>query len=139
AHTNYVGVAGRGADAATLPRDDPRAGIFGYDRKLKVEQVKDGLSNTLLLLDTARDVGPLLRGGPSTVRGVDPSDAPLIGDGRPFGGTHFSDSSFEWKTPRGGNVLLADGSVRKLSDGIDAYVLWKLATAAGGEEVPTDW
>jgi prepilin-type N-terminal cleavage/methylation domain-containing protein len=139
AHTNYVGVAGLGADAATLPDDHPRAGIFGYDRRLKTEQVKDGLSNTLLLLETGRDVGPWLRGGAATVRGVDPSDAPPVGDGRPFGGAHLSDGSSGSKTPRGGHAVLADGSVRKLSDGLDAGVLGRLATAAGGEEVPADW
>jgi hypothetical protein len=139
AHTNYVGVAGVGADAAGISDDDPRAGIFGHDRKRKVEDVKDGLANTLLLLETARDVGPWPRGGSSTVRGVDTSDAPPVGDGRPFGGMHFSDSRFSSKTPRGGHAVLADGSVRKLSDGTAADVLGKLATAAGGEEVPAGW
>jgi type II secretory pathway pseudopilin PulG len=139
AHTNYVGVAGLGADAATLPADDPRVGIFGYDRKTKIYQIKDGLSNTLLLMETARDVGPLLRGGLGTVRGVDPSDSPPVGDGRPFGGMHLSDDRLSSKTPRGGHAVMADGSTRKLSDGIAADVLGKLATAAGGDEVPVDW
>jgi type II secretory pathway pseudopilin PulG len=138
-HTNYIGIAGFGADAATLPDDHPRAGIFGYDRALQIEQVKDGLANTLLLIETGRDVGPWLRGGPATVRGVDPSDSPPVGDGRPFGGTHFADNSFSSKVPRGGNVMMADASVRKLSDGIDADVLGRLATVAGGEDVPADW
>jgi prepilin-type N-terminal cleavage/methylation domain-containing protein len=139
AHTNYVGVAGVGADAAALPDNDRRIGIFGYDRKLKVEEVKDGLGNTLLLLETARDVGPWLRGGPATVRGVDPADAPPVGDGRPFGGMHLSDGRFSSKTPHGGHAVMADGSVRTLSDGIASNVFGKLATAAGGEEVPADW
>jgi prepilin-type N-terminal cleavage/methylation domain-containing protein len=139
AHTNYVGVAGLGADAATLPDDDRRAGILGYDRRLKVEQVKDGLANTLLILETARDVGPWLRGGPSTVRGVDPTDSPAVGDGRPFGGMHLADGRFSSKTPGGGHALLADGSTRKLSDGMDAGILGKLATTAGGEDVPAGW
>lgn len=139
AHTNYVGVAGLGAGAAGLPDDDPRAGIFGYDRRRKAEQVKDGLANTLLILETARDVGPWLRGGPSTVRGVDPADAPPVGDGRPFGGMHLSDGRLSSKTPRGGHAVMADGSTRRLSDGVSADVLGGLATAAGGEEVPADW
>ena len=139
AHTNYVGVAGLGADAATLPDTDPRIGVLGYDRRLKPGQVKDGLANTLLLLETGRDVGPWVRGGPATVRGVDPSDAPPVGAGRPFGGTHVSDGRFRTKGPHGGHAALADGSVRKLSDGMDAAVLGKLATAAGGEDVPAEW
>ena len=140
AHANYVGVAGLGADAATLPDEDPRVGMFGYDRRLKAPQVRDGVSNTLLVLETGRDVGPWLRGGPGTARGVDPSDRPLTGDGRAFGGTHFTDSTaISKKKPHGSNVLMADGSVRYVRDPIDPDVLGKLATVAGGEPVPTDW
>src|SRR5262249_52856328 len=46
---HYVGVAGLGSDAAELPLTNPRAGIFGHDRKLNEDDVKDGLSTTLMV------------------------------------------------------------------------------------------
>ena len=49
--THYVGVAGVGADAATLPLSDPRAGVFGYDRKTSLRDIKDGHSTTMLLTE----------------------------------------------------------------------------------------
>jgi hypothetical protein len=140
AYTNYIGVAGLGTDAPTLPADDPRAGMFGYDRTLRREDVKDGLSNTALLLETGRDVGAWMQGGPSTVRGIDQTDVPITGDGQAFGGTHFSDKfALFLKKPSGSNLLLADGSVRYLLNETDPSVLAALATIAGGESIPPDW
>jgi prepilin-type processing-associated H-X9-DG protein len=127
--TNYVGVAGVGADAATRPADAPGIGVFGYDRTIKFADVKDGLDNTAMMLETSRDVGPWIRGGPSTLRPVDPEEAPLAGVGRPFGGTHR----------HGFNVLLADGSVRLTKSDVSAAVLGALATIAGGEQLPAEW
>ncbi|HJZ54271.1 MAG TPA: DUF1559 domain-containing protein [Gemmataceae bacterium] len=138
--TNYIGVAGLGPNAAVLPVDAPGIGMFGYDRCLKPEQVKDGMSNTAMLLETGRDVSPWPQGGPGTVRGVDPADQPLLGDGRAFGGTHFEDSNLvRRKKPTGSHVLLADGSYRFLRDEADPGILPALATVAGGESVPGDW
>lgn len=131
AYTNYVGVAGVGADAATRPAEGPGIGIIGYDRALKKTDVKDGLENTLLLIEAAHDVGPWIRGGPSTVRAIE-------GEG-PFGSAHFYRSWLLQKRPEGFNVLLADGSVRFTKADIAPVVLAALATVAGGEEAPKDW
>ena len=53
APTHFVGVAGLGFDAADYSPNDPNAakklGIFGYDRVTKIEEVKDGLENTIAL------------------------------------------------------------------------------------------
>jgi hypothetical protein len=46
--THYVGIAGLGDDAASLPQKHPRAGLFAYDRKLSIEDVKDHTSTLLL-------------------------------------------------------------------------------------------
>jgi prepilin-type N-terminal cleavage/methylation domain-containing protein len=135
----YIGIAGIGSDAATLPLDGPGVGFFGYDRQLKPEQVKDGLSQTLALIETAHDLGPYTRGGYSTVRGLDLSDEPLLGEGRPFGGLHKSDRTFGGTRPLGTQMLLADGSVRLSQVHVDPFVLGALATIAGGEDVPTNW
>jgi hypothetical protein len=138
--TAYVGVAGLGADAATLPANDPRAGLFGYDRCADLRAVKDGASNTLLILESARDNGPWSRGGPATVRGLDTADQPYVGVGRPFGGTHFAENTmFGRGKSVGCQGAMADGSIRFLPDGIDPKVLEALVTAAGGEPVPPGW
>jgi prepilin-type N-terminal cleavage/methylation domain-containing protein len=136
---NYVGVGGIGPDAAALPPDGPGVGFFGYDRRLKAEQIKDGASNTAAVIETRRDVGPMARGGASTVRGIDISDEPLLGPERPFGGMHKRDRSFGGAVPLGAHVLLADGSVRMSAVHVDPFVLGALATVAGGDDVPAEW
>ncbi len=124
--TNYVGVAGVGADAATRAADAPGIGIFGYDRTITMKDVKDGMWNTAMLMETGIEVGPWVRGGPSTVRGVDVDDLK-------FGSTHSRQRMGSF------NVLLADGSVRFTQPDIDPTVLAALATVAGREEIPADW
>ena len=86
--THYVGIAGLGTEAASLPADNPRAGFFGYDRIISQADITRGLSYTLLSAETTIDNGPWAAGGPSTVRGVDPNETRYIGPGRPFGGCH---------------------------------------------------
>lgn len=106
--TSYVGIAGVGADAALFTRNDPRAGFFGYDRVLTAADMSSGTSATMMAVETARDNGPWLAGGPPTVRGLDPSVGSYIGYGHPFGGLHRD----------GLNVLWADGSVRLVTEEI---------------------
>jgi hypothetical protein len=131
--THYVGMAGVGLDAALLPLNDPRAGLFGYDRRVAVEDIKDGLGNTLLLLETRRENGPWAAGGPATVRGFDPQDTPLIGLDRPFGNEHRSHFLF-WAPSASTNVAFADGSIRTFTPSIDTRVFQALATIAGEEK-----
>jgi prepilin-type processing-associated H-X9-DG protein len=122
--THYVGIAGLGEDAATLPASHPRAGVFGYDRRTSREEIKNGLSTTVMVVETAWENGPWAAGGPPTVRGLDPKRRPYIGLGRPFGGSH----------PGGANALFADGSVRFLSDGMSPRVFEAQATIVGSHE-----
>jgi prepilin-type processing-associated H-X9-DG protein len=126
--TWYVGVAGVGPDAPSLPLGHPRAGLFGYDRATPLAAIRDGASQTLALVETGEANGPWTAGGPATLRGVDPARRPHMGRGRPFGGLH-----------RGGaTVAMADGSVRFLRESIDPAVFEALATVAGGEALPAD-
>jgi hypothetical protein len=137
--THYVGVAGLGADAATRPAEAAGIGVFGYDRAAKKEDVKDGTQNTVMLIETVRDLGPWIRGGPTTVRVVEVDDVPLAGADRPFGGTHPRSTWLFQKRPDGFQVLLADGAVRYTTNIISTEVMGALATISGGEEVPGEW
>lgn len=129
--TQYVGMAGIEPDAATLGLGPPipdRAGCFRYDAPTPFADVLDGTSTTVLFAETNRDLGPWIRGGPSTVRGLDvsPTAVPAIGPGGQFGGIH----------PGGGLFGMADGSVRFLVDRASPEVLRALATIAGGPSDP---
>ncbi len=121
----YVGIAGLGSDAATLPALHPRTGVFGYDRATKLADITDGASQTMMFLETARDVRPWTAGGSSSVRPVDPATRPYLGPNRPFGGYHRD----------GANLAHADGSVRFIRNMIDPKVLEALSTIRGGEPV----
>jgi prepilin-type processing-associated H-X9-DG protein len=128
--TCYVGIAGLGPDAATLAlpplpeRAPARAGAFRYDAATPFDRIGDGLSQTLLVGETANDLGPWLRGGPSTVRGLDDRTEakPLIGAGGQFGG-YF---------PKGANFAMCDGSVRVITPRVSPDVLFRLATIDEG-------
>src|SRR5262249_53255791 len=47
--THYVGIAGLGEDAALLETNDPKAGIFGYDRTTRQADIRDGFSTTMMV------------------------------------------------------------------------------------------
>jgi hypothetical protein len=127
--THYVGIAGVGLDAPTLPAGHPRAGIFGYDRETPMAGIKDGAASTLLIAETSSGNGPWTRGGRATVRGLDPARAPYLGPRAQFGGLH----------PQATCALFADGSVRVLGDSMNPRILEALSTAAGGEPLPAGW
>jgi len=126
--TNYAAPAGLGLDAARFnPNDAAQAklvGITGYDWGSKPEDVKDGLANTIYLLQLPPGQGrPWIAGGGSTVIGVDDKAADPM-------------KEFVHKTPggaRGTYALMADGSVRFLKEGTDPKVFKGMVTRAGGE------
>lgn len=122
--TPYVGIAGVGEDAAELPLKDSRAGVFGYDRHLRAEDIVDGASTTMMVAGTKDVSAHWMQGGPATIRGVDPRRRPHLGRGRPFG-----DSG-------GAPVLFVDGSVRWLKSSTEPEIFEAMATIRGGERVP---
>ncbi len=120
---DYVGIAGVGADAATLPADHPKAGMFGYDRKVRLRDITDGTSNTLMIGDSSTPNLSMIAGGPESIRGF--SQSPYLNGPDGIGSPHTGIVQF----------VLADGSVRAISVDIDESVLEALATIAGGEVV----
>jgi Protein of unknown function (DUF1559) len=147
--TNYVGITGIGADAVYLPKESPRAGFFGYDRRLRLEDVRPGTSHLVMLTETTLELGPWLAAGRSTLRdlplnerAVSTQVASVLGSGNPSEGQSsllflallsqsLSDDvayigpgrPFGGLHHGGANMLHVDGSVIFLSDSIDPSVL----------------
>ncbi len=127
--TNYVAVAGVGLDT---PRADPtkpefktKVGITGYNWGSKPDEVTDGLSNTIYMLQTPPGLQqPWIAGGGATVRGLDETD-PMF--------------AYKYSHPNRANpgtyALMGDGSVRFIPANIDPNVFKGLATRAGGEKL----
>jgi len=122
--THFVGVAGVGDDAAVLPADHPRAGIFGHDRQVQLDEIGDGLANTMLIAGVEDQLGSWAAGGEPTVRGF--TAEPYIGGPDGFG-TGEGDSM---------QVLMADGSVRSVSRETDPRVIRRMA--AINDSLPLD-
>jgi hypothetical protein len=132
--THYVGVAGLGAEAADLPLNSPLAGVFGYERKVRMKDVKDGLAMTLLAVETGRNTGQWTYPGPGTMRGLDTADQPYIGSERQLGRPHLPDRF--WNIAGGApvaTVALCDGSVRPITSDLRPAILEALCTIAGDD------
>jgi prepilin-type N-terminal cleavage/methylation domain-containing protein/prepilin-type processing-associated H-X9-DG protein len=125
--THYVAMSGIGYAAGGQPAGAAGNGFMGYDRLTSLAMIKDGTSNTIALMETRSGLGPWACGGASSVRGFDPADVPVHGDGRPFGG-HAG----------GVNAAMADGSVRFIRSSIEPKKLAAAITLAGGEPVGLD-
>lgn len=134
-HNQYVSITGVGPDAAALPVGDTRAGVFGHDRRTRLADIIDGSSNTLLLLETGWQTGDWFRGGPATLRAIDPTDPQPFGVGKTFGGLHEERRGWLSRPDGGGNAALADGSVRYIRGSVSSAALAAWATVAGGETV----
>jgi prepilin-type processing-associated H-X9-DG protein len=134
ARTNYAGVFGTAAI-----ENDPSAGdgVFYRNSTTRFADIRDGLSNTLMVGERASRQAASWEGSatwvgavPGAHRGMArvvgragrvPND--VLGDFADFGSWH----------PFGANFVLADGSVQMISDQIDRAEFHALATRAGGE------
>ncbi len=122
--THFVGMAGVGPESPRLAKEHPKAGIFGYDRKTAVTDIRDGAANTILMIQANDVYGPWVQGGGATVRAA--QSPPYIGVTGGFGSPG----------PRSGAMtIFADGSVRFLSKDIDPSVFEALCTMNGGEQI----
>jgi prepilin-type processing-associated H-X9-DG protein len=106
--TTYVGITGIGPDSPTVSKTSARAGAFGYDRTITDADVRAGLTYTMMVPETTRDLGPWLAGGEPSLRWLDPDSTRYSGADAPFGGLH----------DRGLNILWMDGSVRFQTDDV---------------------
>ena len=118
--THFAGVAGVGADAADLPIGHPRAGIFGNGRSTRLEDIRDGASNTLMVVGVTGELGSWAAAGTPTVRAL--TREPYI-NGPDGIGTGSADRMM---------VLKADGSVQEFSTATDPRILRRMAAMADG-------
>jgi hypothetical protein len=127
--THFVGMAGVGFDAAEYRADDPATaklrGVFGYDRETKKADIKDGLEQTIVLIQVPPEPkAPWIAGGGSTVRGVS-EDLDCV---KPFVCT-------EYQGKRGTFAIMADGKVRFIPANIDPKTFQAMCTIAGGDKI----
>lgn len=118
--THFAGVSGVGTDAEKLPVRHPRAGIFSPYRTTRIEDVVDGIANTIMLVGVQSQLGSWARPGVSTLRSF--SQEPYV-NGPDGMGTGQPDSMF---------VLMADGSVRSISAETSPVVSRRMAAMADG-------
>ena len=119
--SHFAGITGVGPDAAFIPKDHPRAGIFGKDRKTRIEDIRDGLAQTMLVAGVRNGLGSWARAGAATTRSF--STEPYINGPDGFG-TGQLDGMF---------VLMADGSIKFLSRDVDPAVVRHMAAMADGD------
>jgi prepilin-type N-terminal cleavage/methylation domain-containing protein/prepilin-type processing-associated H-X9-DG protein len=133
AHGNYVGLFG-----SNEIEDNPGAGngVFFRNSKIRIADLTDGTSNTLLVGERSSNLFKSSWVG--AVTGADEAFALCLGaaDHPPNDPVaHIED--FWSKHSQGVNFLFADGSVRNINNSIAPLVWQSLATRAGGE--PHQW
>jgi prepilin-type N-terminal cleavage/methylation domain-containing protein/prepilin-type processing-associated H-X9-DG protein len=138
--SSYGGNAGNGPDALTQSNN----GIFFGQSKVRITDVSDGSSNTLLFGERYHnDLGGynIQQWG----RWIYPSDrrdvlmtagAPLNYDTRqPPGSTSQRLAAFGSNHSGGANFAFADGSIHFIANAIDTTTYQSLSTRAGGEVI----
>ncbi|HLW67227.1 MAG TPA: DUF1559 domain-containing protein [Gemmataceae bacterium] len=126
--THFVGLSGIGLDAAEYMPNDPatakKLGMFGYNREIRFSDIKDGLSNTIYMIQVPPTLQrPWIAGGGATVQGVPEKNsiAPFV----------YQQANGK----RGTYVLMADGSVRFVSESIPDKTFQAMVTIAGEDDV----
>ncbi|MEZ6087907.1 MAG: DUF1559 domain-containing protein [Pirellulaceae bacterium] len=132
AKSNYVGVFG-----SFEIHDDPWQGdgAFYADSQLRFRDFKDGTSSTMMVGERFGRLGNSIWHG-VIPEAVEP-EARVVGvtDHTPNShAMHFEDFSSEHVD--GAHFVMADGSVRMISDTIDLAIYRALSTRNGGEPVP---
>ncbi len=132
-----------------VPPAESQNGVLSRDKKTKVVQILDGLSNTIMLAEDAgrpslwrvgKRVGSATTGDgwgwadPDTGFSVKGTDFDGTGDGRCI--MNCSNDSEAYSFHNGGiNTCFADGSVHFVAQHIDAVAFAALCTRAGGDDI----
>ena len=128
--THFVGLSGIGMDSpylADTPENSKSLGLFGYDRQTKFQDISDGTSNTILMIQVDPQLPrPWIRGGGSTVQGVTEKDSI-----KPF-------TTLQADGKSGTYAIMADGSIRFINAQINNEVFKAMVTYKGGEKLEID-
>ncbi len=122
--THYVGMTGAMFPATGDTPAEFQPGIFGSSKPVKAEDVRQGLSNTLLMAGVTTQHGSWARPGTATARGF--TAEPFLSGPDGFG-TGQADGQY---------VLMADGSTRFLSAKTDSKIVRQLASLQASEPKP---
>jgi hypothetical protein len=124
--THFVGLSGIGMDSAEYDLTNPalakRAGLFNYNSETRLDDIRDGLSNTIYLIQVPPTYQrPWIAGGGATIMGVPEKNsvAPFVAK--------------QANGKRGTYALMADGSVRWIADTIPDATFQALVTRDGGD------
>jgi hypothetical protein len=109
------------------PEDAKKVGISGYAWGSKLDDVTDGLSNTIYLMQVPPGLSrPWAAGGGATIMGLNEKD-PM--------------ADFAYPRPdgeRGAHAIMGDGTILWIPANIDPKVFLAMATRAGGETLPAN-
>jgi hypothetical protein len=126
--THFVGLSGIGLDAAEYMPGDPatakKLGMVGYNRETRFTDIKDGLSNTIYMIQVPPTLQrPWIAGGGATIQGMPEKNsiAPFV--------------YLQANGKRGTYALMADGSVRFIADTIPDKTFQAMVTIAGEDDV----
>jgi prepilin-type processing-associated H-X9-DG protein len=129
AHANYVGIFGNNE-----MEDNPGAGngMFYRNSRVRIADVRDGLSNTLMVGERSSNLARATWTG--AVPGADEAPALILGAADHTPNDPIAHREDFWSRHREGvNFLLADGSVQNINNSINPTVWRALATRNGGE------
>ena len=121
--SHYAAVAGAGENAPKEGAARGDAGVFGYERKTEVAEIRDGTSNTMMYVELSGGYGPWTKGGPATTRAT--TGEPRVNGPDGIGSEHVG----------GVQAAFADGTVRFINERIDPDLFKALTTKAGGERL----
>ena len=128
AHSDYVGVFGNN-DIDATPIGN---GIFFRNSQVRMQQISDGASNTLMVGERCSQRFTAAWAG--VLAGIPEAHALVLGtaDHVPNHSAGHEDD-FASRHTNGVNFLYADGTVRTINDTIDPALYQALATRAGNE------
>ncbi len=136
ARSNYIGVFGtvRMRDVCKGGGDCAGDGSFFFQRPVRFQEIRDGLSQTFLVGERSSKTFPSTWLG--VLAGGDHAPGRVVGTAvTPPNSDEFDYCNFNSFHPTGTHFLMGDGSVRLIPESIDQFIYHALSTRNSGEAV----